>query len=103
MGLMTPEIKVKSVNSPVKVDRGRAGKFFWVLTARKLTIVTIHNPEQCSSILQFAASLSDVENTVLREEGLAISTRHNASRRRKCEAPESKEAETFSAKRGGTS
>jgi serine/threonine protein kinase len=69
-GWMAPEMEEKSIYSPIKADRWSTGRVLLYLlkkvrkedivlrtTARKLTT---HNPEGRSSMLQVAASLSDV-------------------------------------------
>ncbi|KAF8501598.1 kinase-like domain-containing protein [Russula emetica] len=69
-GWMAPEIEEKSMYSPIKADRWSTGQVLLYFlnkfrgedtvlrtTARKLTA---HNPERRSSMLQVAASLSDV-------------------------------------------
>jgi serine/threonine protein kinase len=82
-GWMAPEIEEKSMYSPIKADRWSAGRFLLYLldgfrkedrvlrvTARKLTA---HNPEQRPSMLQVAASLSDVsdvENVIVERKAL---------------------------------
>ena len=71
-GWMAPEIEEKSMYSPIKADRWSTGRFLLYLldmfrkedtvlrmAARKLTA---HNPEQRPSMLQVAASLSDVSD-----------------------------------------
>jgi len=74
-GWMAPEIEGMSMYSPIKADRWSSGQVLLYLldefreedtvlrtTARKLTA---HNPEQRSSMLQVAASLSDVANVAV--------------------------------------
>jgi serine/threonine protein kinase len=69
-GWMAPEMEEKSMYSPIKADRWSTGQVLLYLlntfreedtvlrtTATKLTT---HNPDQRSSMLQVAASLSDV-------------------------------------------
>jgi serine/threonine protein kinase len=75
IGWIAPEIEEKSMYSPIKADRWSSGQVLLYLldefreedtvlrtTARKLTA---HNPEQRSSMLQVAASLSDVANVAV--------------------------------------
>jgi len=69
-------------------------------TARKLTA---HNPERRPSMLQVTASLPDVANVAVEKKAsrIAISGGHHGSRRRKREAPEGEEAETFNTQQDG--
>ena len=72
---MAPEIEVKSVYSPIKGDRWSTGQvILYLLTvSRKEDTVlrtaaeklTAHSPEQRPSMLQVAASLSDVVNVAV--------------------------------------
>jgi hypothetical protein len=77
---MAPEIEEKSVYSPIKADRWSAGKVLLYLlekfseedmvlkaTARKLTA---DNRGQRPSMLQVAASLSDVANVTVEKKAL---------------------------------
>jgi serine/threonine protein kinase len=79
-GWMAPEIEEKSTYSPIKADRWSVGKVLLYLlekfseedmalktTARKLTV---HNPGQRPSMLQVAASLSDVANVAVEKKAL---------------------------------
>jgi Protein kinase domain len=79
-GWMAPEMKEKSMYSPIKADRWSTGQVILYLldkfkkedtvlraTARKLTA---HNPEQRSSMLQVAASLSDVAKVAVERKAL---------------------------------
>jgi hypothetical protein len=71
---MAPEIEERSMYSPIKADRWSAGKVLLYLlekfgedmvlktTARKLTA---YNPGQRPSMIQVAASLSDVANVAV--------------------------------------
>jgi serine/threonine protein kinase len=74
-GWMAPEMEEKSMYSPIKADRWSTGQVVLYLlnkfrgkdtvlrtTARKLAT---HNPEQRPSMLQVAASLSDVANVAV--------------------------------------
>jgi len=109
---MAPE-KEKSMYSPIKADRWLIGQVLLYLlnkfrkedtvlrtTARKLTA---HNPERRPSMLQVAASLPDVANVAVEKKAsrIAISGGHRGSRRRKREAPEGEEAETFNTQQDG--
>jgi len=77
---MAPEMEEKSMYSPIKADRWSTGQVRLYLldkfrdenavlraTARKLTA---HNPEQRWSMLQVAASLSDVANVAVERKTL---------------------------------
>jgi len=77
-GWLAPEMEEKSVYSPIKADRWSTGQVLLYLLnrfrkedrvlstiARKLTT---HNPERRSSMLQVAASLSDVVNVAVKRK-----------------------------------
>jgi serine/threonine protein kinase len=81
-GWMAPEMEEKSMYSPIKADRWSTGQVILYLldkfrkedtvlraTARKLTA---HNPEQRSSMLQVAASLSDVAKVAVERKALQL-------------------------------
>jgi serine/threonine protein kinase len=74
-GWVAPELEEKSMYSPIKADRWSTGRVLLYLldtfrkedtvlrtTARRLTA---HNPDQRSSLLQVAASLSNVANVAV--------------------------------------
>jgi serine/threonine protein kinase len=101
-GWMAPEMEEKSVYSPIKADRWSTGQVLLYLLdkfgkqdtvlrtiARKLVT---HDPEERSSILEVAGSLSDVANVAVERK----CARHSGSGR---EAPEGEEAETLNFQR----
>ncbi|KAH9988475.1 hypothetical protein BJV74DRAFT_839579 [Russula compacta] len=77
-GWMAPEMEERSMYSPIKADRWSSGQVILYLldelseedtvlrtTARKLTV---RNPDQRSSMLQVAASFSDVVNVAVKRK-----------------------------------
>jgi serine/threonine protein kinase len=103
-GWMAPEMEEKSVYSPIKADRWSTGQVLLYLLdklgkqdtvlrtiARKLAT---HDPEERSSILEVAGSLSDVANVAVERKASRCVQDSGSGR----EAPQGEEAETFSAR-----